>query len=126
MIIAKANSFSNITASNISPKEIDDWSESIMNKAIEILSPVLQPVSVSYSNELVAKQIYVISIALFILSVLIIILLIAFMLNITIFIFSDKLMNYFTNKYIRLYIQFNKKMIGIELVFLGLSILYFM
>jgi hypothetical protein len=35
-------------------------------------------------------------------------------------------MNYFNNKNIRGYINFNKKIIGIEVSLLGLSILYFM
>lgn len=48
------------------------------------------------------------------------------MFNIIILVYSDKLLNLFTNKYIRWYIGFNKKIIGIEIFFLGGSILYFM
>jgi hypothetical protein len=59
---------------------------------------------VDYSNEILANQIYVISILLFILSILILILLTAFMFNIIIIVYSDKLMNLFTNKYIKWYI----------------------
>lgn len=73
-----------------------------------------------------SNQIYGISIMLFILSVLIIILLLAFMINIIILVYSDKIFNLFTNKYIRWYIVFNIKVIGIENLFLGSSILYFM
>ena len=105
---------------------LDDWSPSLLDKVIEMLSPILEPVSVNYSNELLATQIYGLSILLFVLSVLIIVLLLAFMLNIVLLVYSDKLLSFFTNKYIRWYIQFNKKMIGVELSFLGLSILYFM
>ena len=54
------------------------------------------------------------------------ILFLAFIVNIIIIIYSDKLMNYFTNKYIRWYILYNKKVIGIEIAFLSISILYFM
>ena len=51
---------------------------------------------------------------------------IAFIFNIIIFIYSDKISNYFNNKYIKWYINFNKKIISIELIFLGSSILYFL
>jgi hypothetical protein len=81
---------------------------------------------VNYSNELLANQLNDISILLFILSVLIIVLLLAFNINIIYFNSSDKISNYFTNKYIKWYINFNKKIIGIELILLGSSILYFM
>lgn len=105
---------------------IDDFSENLLNSVIKILQPVLEPVTVDYSQSMLAEQIYVISILLFILSVLIIFLLLAFMFNIIILTYSDKLMSLFTNKYIRWYIAFNKKIIGIEICFLGGSILYFM
>jgi uncharacterized membrane protein len=76
-------------------------SEKIINSLLDILKPILEPVSVNYSNEILANQIYGISIILFILSVLILILLIAFMINILILVYSDKLINLFKNKYIR-------------------------
>jgi hypothetical protein len=63
---------------------------------------------------------------LYILSIFIIILLIAFMINIILFLYSDKLITYFNNKYIKWYLNLNKKMIGIELWLLGGSILYFL
>jgi hypothetical protein len=59
-------------------------------------------------------------------SIFIIVLLLAFMFNTIIFIYSDKISNFFTNKYIKWYINFNKKIIGIELILLGSSIIYFM
>ena len=105
---------------------LNDFSDNLLNRFIGILKPVLEPVQVDYSNAMLADQIYGISILLFVLSVLITFLLLAFMFNILILVYSDKLMNLFTNKYIRWYIVFNKKIIGIELFFLGSSILYFM
>ena len=57
---------------------------------------------------------------------MILILLLAFILNIVILVYSDKLMNIFSNKYIRWYIALNKKLIGIEICFLGGSLIYFM
>lgn len=98
----------------------------ILDSVVGYLKPILEPVSVGYSNELLANQIYGISILLFIMSILIIILLLAFIINITILVYSDKLMSLFTNKYIIWYIRINKKLIGIEIVFLSVSLLYFM
>lgn len=105
---------------------LDNWISTLFNKILEILKPILEPVHVDYSNEVLASQINGISILLFILSVLIIILLIAFILNILILVYSNKLIELFTNKYIKWYINFNKKIIGIEICFLGASLLYFM
>lgn len=79
----------------ISFDDLDNWSENILNTGIDILKPILQPITVDYSNEILSKQIYGISIMLFILSVLIIVLLTAFMINILIIVYSDKLMNFF-------------------------------
>lgn len=77
-----------------------------------------------YSNELLADQLNYISIILFLMSIFIIVLLLAFMFNTIIFIYSDKISNFFTNKYIKWYINFNKKIIGIELILLDSSIIY--
>ena len=63
---------------------------------------------------------------LFVLSLLITILIICFMLNVNFYIYSDTLINYFKNRYIKWYLNLNKKFIGIELIFLGSTILYSM
>lgn len=107
------------------PDNLEEFSNQIIKLVLDQLKSILEPVSVDYSNELLANQIYGISILLFVLSIGIIILLIAFMINIVILVYSDKLLNYFTNKYILWYIALNKKLIGIEICFLGGSILYF-
>ena len=107
-------------------KGMDDLSNKILSSIMDILIPILEPVKVSYSNELLATQLYGISILLFILSILLIILLIGFMVNLLIYIYSDRIINYFTNKYIKWYVNFNKKIIGIELFFIGSTILYSM
>ena len=59
------------------PDDIDfnAISEKIINAIIDHIKPILEPVHVEYTNELLANQIYVISIILFILSIMIIILL---------------------------------------------------
>jgi len=105
---------------------LDDISNKLLNNLMNYMKPFLEPVQVSYSNEVLANQIYGISIVLFILSVVIIVLLIFFMINTIMFVYSDRIMNYFSNKYIRWYISINKKFIGIELFLLGTSLLYFM
>ena len=73
-----------------------------------------------------ADQLHYISILLFLMSIFIIVLFIAFIFNTIFFIYSDKISNFFTNKYIKWYVNFNKKIIFIELIFLSSSILYFM
>nr|YP_004376374.1 hyp12 [Moniliophthora roreri]ADO51595.1 hyp12 [Moniliophthora roreri] len=104
--------------------------EEIYNKTfgslLEYFANFLQPVQVDYSNELLANQINDLSIVLFILSILIIFLFISLIINIFILINSDKLLNFFTNKYIRAYINFNKRIIQIEVFFLSANILYSM
>jgi hypothetical protein len=106
------------------PDNID--TDYILDYIISHLKVIIEPVPVEYSSQLLANQIYGISIILFILSILILILLLAFMINIVILVYSDKLMNFFSNKYIRWYIALNKKLIGIEICFLGGSLIYFM
>jgi hypothetical protein len=83
--------------------------EKTMTGLITYLKPILEPVSVDYSNKILVNQVYGISILLLILSLLVIILLVALIGNIIIFSYSDKLMSIFSNKYIRWYIGFNKK-----------------
>jgi len=105
---------------------MDDLSNKILSFIMDIFIPFLKPVKVSYSNELLATQLYGISLILFILCILLIILLIAFMVNLLIYIKSDRIINYFTNKYIKWYVNLNKKIIGFELFFIGFTILYTM
>ena len=129
--IAKSNgSVSNIessTSSLLNNNFISDGlSNDIVTYIMSILKPILVPVKVSYSNELLATQLYGISILLFILCLLIIIMLIVFIVNLLVYLNSDKIINYFNNKYIKWYVSLNKKIIRIELFYLGTTILYFM
>lgn len=87
--------------SNLTSNDLTNLSENLFNEILNYFKSILQPVPVDYSMELLANQIHGISIILFVLSILMIILLIAFMFNILIFVYSDKLLNLFTNKYIR-------------------------
>nr|WUR10614.1 hypothetical protein [Elmerina hispida] len=110
------------------PEDLDlkNLGDNIISGVLDLLKPVLEPVHVDYSAQLLSNQIYGISILLFILSIMIFILLIGFIINLLIFVYSDKLINLFNNKYIKWYIIFNKKIIGIEICFIGSSLIYFM
>ncbi len=92
----------------------------------ENLKYILEPVQVNYSNEILANQIYDISILLFVLSIIITGLIIVLIINMLILINMDRIIKYFNNKYIRWYLLFNKKVIGIEILILGVTIIYFM
>ena len=90
------------------------------------LKNILEPVSVNYSNEVLANQIYDLSILLFILSLIIVFLIIVLLLNIILYINMDKIIEMFNNKFIKWYLILNKKFLSIELFILGITILYFM
>ena len=119
-----SQSLSNNFISNING--LDDFTNKLTNNLMSYFTKFLEPIQVSYSQEELANQIYGISILLFALSITIIVLIIFLLINIIVFTYSDKLINYFKNKYIKLYISINKKFIGIEIFLLGSSIIYFM
>lgn len=64
------------------------------------LKAILEPVTVSYSNEILADQILVISIVLFIMCICILVLFVSLIFNVLILIYADRIQNYFTNVYI--------------------------
>lgn len=105
---------------------VTDLQNKLINKFFDIIRPILEPVTVDYSNELLATQIYHLSIILFILAVLITVLIIALFINMFVAINGEIINKYFTNKYIRWYISINVKLINIEVFVLGFSIISFM
>ena len=105
------------------PEGLSDFSNNLLSTFIGSLKHILEPVTVDYSNELLAEQIYGISIVLFVMVVCVLILFISFVFNVVILIFSDTLKKYFTNKYILWYIDFNKRIIGLEVAFLSITII---
>jgi len=113
------------TLSNLGTKLLPD-SNYILNYVINSFKGFIEPVSVNYSNEILANQIHGISVLLYFLSIAIMILLISLLINIIIFVYSDRLYSIFTNKYLIKLIILNKKLIGLEIVFLGGSLIYFM
>jgi hypothetical protein len=90
----------------------------------DYLEKIFEPVQLSFSNELMSQQIKNLSIYLWILTVCLVIFFISLLFNIVLFIFSAKLTKYFTNKYILLYLSFNKKVIGFEIFMLSGWIFY--
>ena len=105
---------------------IEEYINSFLKYVMNILEPILEPISVNYSNEILATQIHHLGIILFVLSILISILILGLLINVLIVINGDKIINFFTNKYIKLYVKWNMKLIGLEVFGLGASILYFM
>jgi hypothetical protein len=88
---------SGLDSKYISSDDIGGFKDTLIEGILEILKGVLAPVYVSKSNELLLNKIYGLSIALFIFSLLIIILFIGFILNILVFVYSDRILKYFTN-----------------------------
>ena len=105
---------------------ISDFIDVLLNSIFNHIKIILEPVSVNYSNEVLANQIYDLSILLFILSLIIVFLIIVLLLNIILYINMDKIIEMFNNKFIKWYLILNKKFLSIELFILGITILYFM
>lgn len=77
---------------------LEELSERIFSQILQYFSSYLEPIQVSYSQDLLAAQIYHLGIVLFIITVLLFILIIAFLTNLIIYIYSDKFSSYFKNK----------------------------
>jgi hypothetical protein len=101
---------------------MNSYIKSIINYIISFLSPV----SVDYSNALLSEQHHGIAILLFILCLCIIVLFIAFTFNVLILLFREKIMGYFTNKYILAYLNLNVRILFIEVFILSATILFFL
>ena len=100
--------------------------EDFMTYFMDYLKPILQPIPVNYSNEVLADQINALAILLFLLSLIVIFLFVVFTINAIILIYREKLVNYFSNKYIRAYLKLNTSLIVLELFFLSTTIVYFL
>ena len=114
------------TANSVIGVDIDfhQIAETILNKISAYLDYFFEPVLVNFSNELLAIQIQNLSLILFFITVCIGIIFISFLFNLTAYIFSDRLLKYFKNKYIIWYISFNKKVIVFEIIMLSGWIIY--
>jgi hypothetical protein len=99
--------------------DFSNLSEIIMNKLAGYLDYILKPVIVDFSIELLSSQIYHIGIILFVLTIFLVIFFVSLLFNLTIYLFSDRILTYFQNKYIKWYISFNKKVIALEIFILS-------
>ena len=105
---------------------IEEFIQVTFKGIFEQIAFLIEPVQVNYSNEILAEQIYYLSIFMFFLALLIMGLLIILIFNMFIYINMDKIIKIFNNKYIKGYLNINKKFIGFEIFFTGGLILYFM
>lgn len=80
---------------------VEEVENKIISFLLECLSPMLQPVQVNYSNEVLAQQIHGISVMLLLLSLFIMMLVLGLLVNILLIIHSEKILNNSKNKYIR-------------------------
>jgi hypothetical protein len=93
--------------------------ETAISKTVNYLNYIFEPVQHSFALDVMSNHVQNISILLFILTVIIFIFFISLLFNITTFIFSDRLLSYFKNKYIIGYIKYNKKIIAFEIIMLS-------
>ena len=105
---------------------LGDLYQELLNGIFDRLKFILEPVQVNYSNEILSNQIHDLSILLFIFSLIIFGLIVVLLLNIVLYINMDSIIKFFNNKFIRGYLLLNKKILSIELIMLGGTILWFM
>lgn len=107
--------------------KIDEFlTENILTPILDSFKYLFKPIIVDYSNEILSQQIHNIAILLFILGLIIFLLLILTFINTLIIINKDRFLNYFKNKYILAYINFQLNIYKIELFFLFGIIFYFL
>lgn len=107
--------------------KIDEFlTENILTPILDSFKYLFKPIIVDYSNEILSQQIHNIAILLFILGLIIFLLLILTFINTLIIINKDRFLNYFKNKYLLAYINFQLNIYKIELFFLFGIIFYFL
>jgi hypothetical protein len=110
---------SNSSFGDIFGIDLDPYLEAIIPKVIKYINDYFAPVFVPFSNELLSTQIHFVSIVLYFLVLMLLLFIIVLLINFTLFIFSDYLLKKFKNKYILVYLNFNKKVIGLEIFFIS-------
>lgn len=98
---------------------------SFINDLILPIIKSLKPQQVDYSVEILMDQHHFIAICLFIMTISALFLFFVFLYNIVLFIYKDKILSYFTNKYIVLYLKLQFKILKIEIIVLALLIVYY-
>jgi hypothetical protein len=74
--------------------------ESYLSTIVNYLNYLFEPVQHTFTIDVMSNHIQNLSLLLFILTAIILIFFISLLFNVTLFIFSDRLISYFTNKYI--------------------------
>lgn len=98
---------------------------SFINELVLPIIQTLKPQQVDYSIDLLMDQHQFIAICLFIMTISALFLFLVFLYNILLFFYKDKILNYFTNKYIVLYLKIQFKILNIEIIVLALLIIYY-
>lgn len=124
--ITLCNQTSIETKNNFLGENINNLYENIINNFIFFFKPLLEPVMVSYPNQQLAEQIYVISIMLLIISLTITFFFLILLFNLLIVNYGEQISNKINYKFITWYIKLQTKFIKIEIFILSMIILYFM
>jgi len=69
---------------------------------VNYLNYIFEPVQHNFTIDVMSNHVQNLSILLFILTIIILIFFLSFLINMTLFVFSSRLLKYFTNKYILL------------------------
>ena len=78
------------------------FSDTIISKIVNYLNYIFEPVQPNFTIDVMSNHVQNLSILLFILTIIILIFFLSFLINMTLFVFSSRLLKYFTNKYILL------------------------
>ena len=98
--------------------------DTVLSKIVNYLNYVFEPVQHNFTIEVMSNHVVNLSLLLVILTALIILFFISFLFNLIIYLFSERLLSYFTNIYILWYIKINKKLIAVEIMILSGWIFY--
>ena len=101
--------------------KISDWT---MEAIFDLIRPYIQPVQVDYSHELLASQIQGIGLMALIVALIVIGLLVFLLINIFIYMNSSRILAFFTNKYVHLYVDWQLKFLAVEIILSSLVIIY--
>lgn len=104
--------------------DIEKIQNQILDIIMEYIRPYIQPASVNYSQELLVDQVQTLSLLSLIIALIITGMLVFLFLNILIYMNSDKILKFFKNKYVLLYVNLQLKFIAIEVILSTLVILY--
>lgn len=114
-----------LPSSSLTSGENNSEISTLFNELVNPIIQTLKPQQVDYSVELLMDQHHFIALCLFIMTISALFLFFVFLYNILLIIYKDKILNYFTNKYIVLYLKLQFKILNIETIVLALLIIYY-